>query len=619
LGENLYAFTVKILGYTSFANMTDHIRNFCIIAHVDHGKSTLADRLLQLTGTISERDMSEQMLDTMDLEREKGVTIKASAVRMYYTAKDNFKYEINLIDTPGHVDFGYEVSRALKACEGAVLVVDATQGIEAQTLANLYQALDADLTIIPVINKIDLPSARPDEVAEDIGSLLGVDPADVLQVSAKAGTNVDQILEAIVTRIQPPEDADDAPLRALVFDSHYDSYKGVIAYIRVFEGSFKPTDILHLFATGADMKPVEIGIFAPSMKPVQSLGSGEVGYIATGFKTVHECRVGDTITRTAAPASDPLPGYRHPKPMVFAGIYPVEADDYHQLRESLEKLQLNDASLTYQPETSQALGFGFRAGFLGLFHMEIIQERIEREYNLDVLFTAPSVEYQVLMIDDEVIPVDSPAELPDESKIVEVREPWMSIEIITPTDYYGPIMELVTKRRGIFKQQEYPAPSRVQLDFEIPLSEIIVDFFDDLKSRTKGYASLDYQFLEYRPDELQKLEILVNGEPVDALATIVHKKDAYHKGQRLITKLKELIPRQLFDVAVQASAGGRIISRANVKATRKDVLAKCYGGDITRKKKLLEKQKKGKKRLKMVGNVEIPQDAFMAVLKLDEE
>jgi GTP-binding protein LepA len=599
--------------------MTDHIRNFCIIAHVDHGKSTLADRLLQLTGTISERDMSEQMLDTMDLEREKGVTIKASAVRMFYTAKDGNKYEINLIDTPGHVDFGYEVSRALKACEGAVLVVDATQGIEAQTLANLYQALDADLTIIPVINKIDLPSARPDEVAEDVGSLLGVDPESVLRVSAKEGINVDQILEAIVTFIPPPKDADDVPLRALVFDSHYDSYKGVIAYIRVFEGSFKSTDILHLFATKADMRPVEIGIFAPGMKPVDRLGSGEVGYIATGFKTVHECRVGDTITRTSQPAPSPLPGYQHPKPMVFAGIYPVEADDHSELRDSLEKLQLNDASLTYQPETSQALGFGFRAGFLGLFHMEIIQERIEREYNLDVLFTAPSVEYQVLMIDDTVVPVDSPAELPDESKIVEIREPWMTIEIITPTEYYGPIMELVTKRRGIFKQQEYPAPHRVQLDFEIPLSEIIIDFFDDLKSRTKGYASLDYQFLEYRPDELQKLEILVNGEPVDALATIVHKKNAYHKGQRLITKLKELIPRQLFDVAVQAAAGGRVISRANVKATRKDVLAKCYGGDITRKKKLLEKQKKGKKRLKMVGNVEIPQDAFMAVLQLDEE
>src|SRR5215211_2073352 len=598
--------------------MTDHIRNFCIIAHVDHGKSTLADRLLQLTGAISERDMTEQVLDSMDLEREKGVTIKASAVRMYYTAKDNQKYEINLIDTPGHVDFGYEVSRALKACEGAVLVVDATQGIEAQTLANLYQALDADLVIIPVINKIDLPSARPDEVAEDIGALLGVDPIDVIQISAKEGLNVEQILEAIVTRVPPPKDADDAPLRALIFDSHYDAYEGVIAYVRVVEGSLKATDILRMFATQVDMRPVEIGIFAPGMKAVQALGSGEVGYIATGFKTVHECRVGDTITRAANPATEPLPGYRYPKPMVFAGIYPVEADDYSDLREALDKLQLNDASLTFQPETSQALGFGFRAGFLGLFHMEIIQERIEREYDLDVLFTAPSVEYEVVRLDNEVIRVDSPAELPDEG-IMENREPWMNIEIITPTDYYGPIMELVTKRRGIFKQQEYPAPHRVQLDYEIPLSEIIVDFFDDLKSRTKGYASLDYQFLEYRRDELQKLEFLVNGEPADALAAIVHEKDAYHKGQRLITRLKDLIPRQLFDVAIQAAAGGRVISRANVKATRKDVLAKCYGGDITRKKKLLEKQKKGKKRLKMVGNVEIPQDAFMAVLKLEDE
>ena len=600
--------------------MTSHIRNFCIIAHVDHGKSTLADRLLQITGTISERDMSAQMLDTMDLEREKGVTIKASAVRMYYTAHgDNQKYEINLIDTPGHVDFGYEVSRALKACEGAVLVVDATQGIEAQTLANLYQALDADLTIIPVINKIDLPSARPDEVAEDVGALLGIDPTDAIQISAKEGINVEKILEAIVTRVPPPKDADDLPLRALIFDSHYDAYKGVVAYVRVVEGSLKSTDVLRMFATKVDMRPVEIGIFSPGMTPVQSLGSGEVGYIATGFKTVHECRVGDTITRATQPVSDPLPGYRTPKPMVFAGIYPVEADDYPELRESLEKLQLNDASLTYTPETSQALGFGFRAGFLGLFHMEIIQERIEREYDLDVLFTAPSVEYEVLMTGDEVLKVDSPAELPDESKVVEIREPWMTIEIITPIDYYGPIMELVTRKRGIFKQQEYPAPHRVQLDFEIPLSEIIIGFFDELKSRTKGYASLDYQFLEYRVDELQKLEILVNGEPLDALAAIVHKKDAFYKGQRLITKLKDLIPRQLYDVAVQAAAGGRIISRANVKATRKDVLAKCYGGDITRKKKLLEKQKKGKKRLKMVGNVEIPQDAFMAVLKLDEE
>jgi GTP-binding protein LepA len=599
--------------------MTDHIRNFCIIAHVDHGKSTLADRLLQLTGAISERDMTAQVLDSMDLEREKGVTIKASAVRMYYNAQDGNKYEINLIDTPGHVDFGYEVSRALKACEGAVLVVDATQGIEAQTLANLYQALDADLTVIPVINKIDLPSARPDEVAEDVGSLLGVEPESVIQVSAKEGLNVEQILEAIVQRIPAPRDADNVPLRALIFDSHYDSYKGVVAYIRVMEGSLKSTDVLRMMITKMDMRPVEIGIFAPGMKPVDTLGSGEVGYIATGFKTVHECRVGDTITRAAEPAAEPLPGYRVPKPMVFAGIYPVEADDYTDLRESLDKLQLNDASLTFAPETSQALGFGFRAGFLGLFHMEIIQERIEREYDLDVLFTAPSVEYEVLMLNGEVITIDSPAELPDPNKIQEIREPWMNIEIITPTEYYGPIMELVTKRRGIFKKQEYPAPHRVQLDFEIPLSEIIIDFFDLLKSRTKGYASLDYQFLEYRPDTLQKLEILVNGEPLDALAAIVHEKDAFHKGQRLITKLKDLIPRQLYDVAVQAASGGRIISRANVKATRKDVLAKCYGGDISRKKKLLEKQKRGKKRLKMVGNVEIPQEAFMAVLKLDEE
>ncbi|RJP50028.1 MAG: elongation factor 4 [Anaerolineaceae bacterium] len=599
--------------------MTDHIRNFCIIAHVDHGKSTLADRLLQLTGAISERDMTEQALDAMDLEREKGVTIKASAVRMYYTAKDNQQYELNLIDTPGHVDFGYEVSRALKACEGALLVVDATQGIEAQTLANLYQALDADLTIIPVINKIDLPSARPDEVAEDVGSLLGVEPEAVLRVSAKEGLNVESILEAIVERVPSPNDVDNAPLRALVFDAHYDSYKGVVAYIRVFEGKIKANETLRMFSTRMDLRPVEIGIFSPGMKPVESLGSGEVGYVATGFKTVHECRVGDTLTSASAPTTEPLPGYFTPKPMVFAGIYPVEADDYTELREALEKLQLNDASLTYQPETSQALGFGFRAGFLGLFHMEIIQERIEREYLLDVLFTAPSVEYEVLMMDNSVVKVDSPAELPDPSKIVEVREPWMNIEIITPTDYYGAIMDLVTKRRGIFKQQEHPAPHRVQLDFEIPLSEIIVDFFDHLKSRTKGYASLDYQFLEYRPDKLQKLEILVNGEPVDALAAIVHEKDAFHKGQRLITKLKDLIPRQLYDVAVQAASGGRIISRANVKATRKDVLAKCYGGDISRKKKLLEKQKRGKKRLKMVGNVEIPQEAFMAVLKLEDE
>jgi GTP-binding protein LepA len=599
--------------------MSDYIRNFCIIAHVDHGKSTLADRLLQITGTVSARDMTEQVLDTMDLEREKGVTIKASAVRMNYRAKDGKDYELNLIDTPGHVDFGYEVSRALNACEGALLVVDATQGIEAQTLANLYQALDADLEIIPVINKIDLSSARPDEVAEDVAALIGGDPVDVLQISAKDGLNVEHVLEAIVEKVKPPKGVDDKPLRALVFDSHYDSYKGVICYVRVVEGSVSVNDTVRMMATKVDVKPIEVGIFSPGMKPVKVLKAGEVGYIATGLKTVHDARVGDTVTKTSAPAAEPLPGYFHPKPMVFAGIYPVDAEDYTDLRDALEKLQLNDASLTYAPETSQAIGFGFRAGFLGLFHMEIIQERIEREYDLDVLFTAPSVEYEVLTVTGETLLIDSPAELPDEGKVAEIREPWMTIEIITPTDYYGTIMDLVTRRRGVFKNQEYPAPHRVQLNFEIPLAELIVNFFDELKSRTKGYASLDYQFLEYRMDQLQKLEILVNNDPIDALAAIVHNKDAYHKGQSLITKLKEIIPRQMFDVAIQAYSAGRVISRANVKALRKDVLAKCYGGDITRKKKLLEKQKKGKRRLKMVGNVEIPQDAFMAVLKLGDE
>ena len=599
--------------------MSENIRNFCIIAHVDHGKSTLADRLLHLTGTVSDRDTTEQILDSMDLEREKGVTIKASAVRMSYTAQDGKTYELNLIDTPGHVDFGYEVSRALNACEGAVLVVDATQGIEAQTLANLYSAIEADLVIIPVINKIDLVSARPDEVAEDIGSLLGVPPAQVIRVSAKDGKNVEEVLEAVVSMVPAPRGVDDAPLRALVFDSHYDSYKGVVTYVRVTEGRLSANDSIHMMSSGVDVKPIEVGIFAPLMKVVPELTAGEVGYIATGLKTVHEARVGDTVTNTARPASQPLPGYRTPKPMVFAGIYPAEADDYQDLREALEKLQLNDASLTFLPETSQALGFGFRAGFLGLFHMEIIQERIEREYDLDVVFTAPTVAYEVALHDGSTQVVASPADMPDEGLIAEIREPWMSIEIITPTDFYGPIMDLVTKRRGIYKQQEYPAPHRVQLDYDIPLSEIIVDFFDELKSRTRGYASLDYQFLEYRADKLQKLEILVNSEPVDALATIVHEQNAYHKGQRFITKLKDLIPRQLFDVAIQASSGGRIISRANVKALRKDVLAKCYGGDISRKKKLLEKQKKGKKRMKMIGNVEIPQEAFMAVLRLEED
>lgn len=596
-----------------------NIRNFSIIAHIDHGKSTLADRLLQLTGTISDREMTAQVLDDMDLEREKGVTIKASAVHMVYTTDDGKTYQLNLIDTPGHVDFGYEVSRAMNACEGAILVVDASQGIEAQTLANLYAALEADLEIIPVINKIDLPAADPDKVAEDIVSLLGGDADSILRISAKNNVNIPAVLESVIERVPPPSGNPKVPLRALIFDTHYDPYKGVVAYIRVVDGEIKKDDSLLLMSTNTKVDPVEIGIFSPTMKAQEQIHTGEVGYIATGLKTVQDCRVGDTVTQAQGRAAEPLPGYQTPKPMVFAGIYPSDAEEYTDLRDALEKLQLNDASLVYQPETSQALGFGFRAGFLGLFHMEIIQERIEREYDLNVIFTAPSVEYEVLLKSGETILIDSPADLPNEGEIVEIREPWMDIEIFTPTDYYGPIMELVTKRRGAFIEQQYPAPSRVQLNYEIPLSELIVDFFDALKSSTRGYASLDYSFKEYRKDDLVKLEILVNHEPLDALATIVHRDAAYHKGQKLITRLRKTIPRQMFDVAVQAAAGGRVISRANVKALRKDVLAKCYGGDVTRKKKLLEKQKKGKKRMKRVGNVEIPQAAFMAVLQLDDD
>ena len=599
--------------------MIENVRNFCIIAHIDHGKSTLADRLLHLTGTISDRDTTEQVLDTMELEREKGVTIKASAVRMNYLARDGRNYELNLIDTPGHVDFSYEVSRALAACEGALLIVDATQGIEAQTLANLYLALGADLVIIPVINKIDLPSAQPDVVAQDISNLLGTTPEQIIRISAKDGTNVDLVLEAIVQNVPPPQGDPDLPLRALIFDSHYDSYKGVIAYIRVVDGKVRATDILLMMATGIEVRPVEVGVFSPTMSPVDGLLAGDVGYIATGLKTLNESRVGDTVTMSSQRAEHALPGYLKVKPMVFAGIYPVEGEDYGDLKEALEKLQLNDASLVYQPETSQALNFGFRCGFLGLFHMEIIQERLEREYDLDIVITAPSVEYEVLLATGEQLIIDSPVDLPEEGLIREIREPWMKLQIITPTEYFGAIMELVNKRRGLYINQDYPAPNRVQLNFEIPLSEIIIDFFDNLKSRSRGYASMDYQFAGYRVSNLVRLDILINGEPVDALAAIVHREEAYHKGQKLVTKLKDIIPRQLFDVPVQASAAGRVISSAKVKATRKDVLAKCYGGDISRKKKLLEKQKRGKKRMKMVGSVEIPQEAFMAILRLEDE
>ena len=595
----------------------ERIRNFCIIAHVDHGKSTLADRMLQVTHTIADRDMTAQVLDTMDLEREKGVTIKASAVRMIYNAKDGQDYEFNLIDTPGHVDFNYEVSRALYACEGAVLVVDATQGIEAQTLANLYLALDANLVIIPVINKIDLQSADVEGVRRDLKILLGVEDDEIIPISAKTGFGVEEVLEAIVAKIPAPIRSEDKPLRALIFDSHYDSYKGVIAYVRVFDGSLTSLDKIAMMATGTKIVPVEIGIFSPNMQPIDKLSAGDVGYIATGLKTVSECRVGDTITNAAKPADTPLPGYQKAKPMVFAGVYPVDGEDFPDLKDALEKLQLNDASLTFEPESSEALNFGFRCGFLGLFHMEIIQERIEREYDLDVVFTAPSVEYKVDLTDGSTSMIDSPADLPDEGRIKEIYEPWMSLEIFSPTEYYGVIMEMVRKRRGIYINQEYPAANRVQLNFEIPLSEIIVDFFDLLKSNTHGYASMDYQFLEYRAGDLVKLQILLNEEPVDALTAIVHSQDAYHKGQALVSKLKEIIPQQLFTIPIQAYAEGRVISRANVKALRKDVLAKCYGGDITRKKKLLEKQKRGKKRMKMVGSVEIPQEAFMAILRLE--
>ncbi len=597
----------------------DHIRNFCIIAHIDHGKSTLADRLLERTGTITQREMMDQVLDTMDLEREKGVTIKASAVRMEYTAPDGQVYELNLIDTPGHVDFTYEVSRALAACEGAVLVVDATQGVQAQTLANLYLALDVNLTIVPVINKIDLISARPEEVAQEVEDLLGIPTSEAIYASAKAGTGAEDLLEAVVQRIPAPAGRPEAPLRALIFDSHYDSYKGVVAYIRVMDGALRSGDLLLLMSHEQEVDPLEIGVFRPGMQPCERLDAGEVGYVATGLKTLQDLRVGDTFTLKENPAGEALAGYRPAKPMVFAGLYPAEGEDYNLLRDALAKLQLNDASIVYEPEVSHALGFGFRCGFLGLFHMDIVQERLEREYDLDIVFTSPSVEYQVLKTNGQVLAIDNPANLPQETEVAQIEEPWMQIQIYTPADFIGQVMDLVVKRRGEMKKMEYLDTSRVLLTYEVPLAEILVDFYDQLKSRTKGYASLDYSLAGYRAGDMVKLDVLVGGQPVDALSIIVHRDQAFYKGQRLVTKMKEAIPRQLFDVAIQAAVGKRVISRANVKALRKDVLSKCYGGDITRKRKLLEKQKKGKKRMKMVGQVEIPQEAFMTVLRLDED
>lgn len=596
-----------------------HIRNFCIIAHIDHGKSTLADRLLERTGTVSEREMMDQLLDSMDLEREKGVTIKASAVRMLYNADDGQTYELNLIDTPGHVDFAYEVSRALAACEGALLVVDASQGVQAQTLANLYLALDADLTIVPVINKIDLPSARPDEVAQEVEDLLGIAADEAIFTSAKQGTGAENVLQAVVDRIPPPSGGPGQPLRALIFDSHYDAYKGVIAYVRVVDGELRRDAMLTLMSNQQPVDPLEIGVFRPGMEPCEVLKAGEVGYVATGLKTVQDCRVGDTFTLEDGPATVPLSGYRPAKPMVFAGLYPAEGEEYNLLRDALAKLQLNDASLVYGPETSQALGFGFRCGFLGLFHMDIIQERLEREYDMDIVFTSPSVAYQVLKTDGQLLTIDNPADLPPENEIELIEEPWMQIQVFTPAEYIGPVMDLVVKRRGEMIKMEYLDTKRVLLTYEIPLAEILVDFYDQLKSRTKGYASLDYSEAGYRPGDMVKLELLVGGLPVDALSVIVHRDQAYLKGQRLVSRMKEVIPRQMFAVAIQAAVGKRVISRANVKALRKDVLSKCYGGDVTRKRKLLEKQKRGKRRMKKVGHVEIPQEAFMSVLQLGGE
>jgi GTP-binding protein LepA len=597
----------------------ESIRNFSIIAHIDHGKSTLADRLLEYTGTISPREMADQVLDQMDLERERGVTIKASAVRMAYSADDGREYELNLIDTPGHVDFTYEVSRALAACEGAVLVVDATQGVEAQTLANLYMALEHNLAIIPVANKIDLSRARPQEVAHELEDLLGIPAEDVLQTSAREGIGTKDVLETIVKAVPPPQGQAEAPLRALIFDSHYDPYKGVVAYIRIVDGPLGPHQQLKFMSNNRTFDPLEIGVFVPGMKPLTELTTGEVGYVATGLKNVRDCSVGDTITTAVESAREALPGYRPIKPMVFAGLYPADAEEYHLLRDALDKLHLNDASLSYQPEDSQALGFGFRCGFLGLFHMEIIQERLEREYDLNLLATAPSVEYHVLTKSSELVEVDRPADLPEPADIESIEEPWVKISIFSPDDYIGPIMDLVRSRRGEYSSLEYVAPQRVLLTYEMPLGEMIVEFYDQLKSRTRGYASLDYSLSGYRPGDLVKLDLLVNQQPVDALSLIVHRDQVYAKGSALVKKLKEVIPRQLFPVPIQAAVGSHVIARETVKALRKNVLSKCYGGDVTRKRKLLEKQREGKKRMKKIGQVNIPQEAFMAVLNLSED
>ena len=597
----------------------EHTRNFCIIAHIDHGKSTLADRILEKTRAVALRDMEDQLLDSMDLERERGITIKAHAVTMTYHADDGEDYEFNLIDTPGHVDFNYEVSRSLAACEGALLVVDASQGIEAQTLANTYLAVEHGLEIVPIINKIDLPSANPEAVQREIEDVIGIDASYAPFISAKNGINIEAVLEAIVQHIPAPAGDDEKPLRALIFDSYYDSYRGVIVYIRVKEGVIRPGDSIRMMATGATFDVVEVGHMRPGkLDPCDGLCAGEVGYIAASIKTVSEARVGDTVTHADRPAAAPLPGYRKVNPMVFCGIFPADGAHYTDLREALERLQLNDASLTFEPESSVALGFGFRCGFLGLLHMEIIQERLEREYDLDLITTAPSVIYRITKTDGTVMEIDNPTNFPDPGTIQSAEEPIANAHIFAPNDYVGNIMELCQQRRGVFKDMKYLDQTRVDIHYELPLNEIVYDFFDALKSRTKGYASFDYELLGYRPSSLVKLDILLNGEVVDALSFIVFADGAYSRGRRLCEKLKENIPRQLFEVPIQAAIGGKIIARETVRALRKDVLAKCYGGDITRKKKLLEKQKEGKKRMRKLGSVEVPQEAFIAVLKLDE-
>ncbi|MGO5491585.1 MULTISPECIES: translation elongation factor 4 [unclassified Acidaminococcus] len=597
----------------------DHIRNFSIIAHIDHGKSTLADRLIEMTGTLSKREMEDQILDSMSLERERGITIKDQAVQLDYKAKDGNDYILNLIDTPGHVDFTYEVSRALAACEGALLVIDATQGIEAQTLANVYLAMDHDLEIIPVINKIDLPSADVPRVEKEIEDILGIDKSDCVLCSAKTGLGVDQVLEAVVNRVPAPKGNPEAPLQALIFDSKFDAYKGVMLYVRVVNGCLKKGMSIRLMATGKVYDVTEVGVFKPAMVNVPELGEGQVGFLAAAIKTVKDARVGDTITDNNRPAKEPLPGYRKATPMVYCGLYPIENSDYDNLRDALEKLQLNDASLTFEPETSSALGFGFRCGFLGLLHMDVIKERLEREYGLSLITTAPNVIYEVVKTNGDIEMVDNPSQFPNPTVIEHVEEPFVNATIIVPKDFVGPVMELSQEKRGEYQNMTYLDETRVMIHYALPLSEIIFDYFDRLKSVSRGYASLDYELSGYRPSDMVKVDILLNGDPVDALSAIVHRDRAQYWGRALVEKLRKLIPRQLFEIPIQAAIGSKIIARENVSALRKDVLAKCYGGDITRKRKLLEKQKAGKKRMKQVGSVELPQEAFMAILKMDDK